>query len=149
MKYALELILARPRAEVWQIFDDPNNMDKWQPSLVNIERLSGPAGQPGAVARLTFKNGDREFSLIEKVSFRAEPERLEGVYENEFANNFVKNTFLEQGRDKTLWKVQVEFKFKTLFMRIIGPFVKKRFVANTQRDMERFKMLVENSQAGK
>ena len=147
MKYALELILDRPRAEVWRIFDDPDNMEKWQPTLVKFERLSGMAGQPGAVARLTFKNGDREFSLIEKVTFRAEPERLEGVYENEFADNFVKNTFLEQGQNHTLWKVEVEFRFKTLLMRILSPFVKKRFVASTQRDMDRLKALVENSQA--
>ena len=120
-------------------------MDKWQPTLTKIERFDGVAGQPGSVAKLTFKNGDREFSLIEKVTFRAEPERLDGVYENEFADNAVKNTFLERGSNETLWKVEVEFKFKTLAMRLIGPFVKKRFVANTQRDMDRFRALVESS----
>ena len=145
MRYKLELTLQKPRAEVWRIFDDPNNMDKWQPTLTKIERLDGVAGQPGSVAKLTFKNGDREFSLIEKVTFRAEPERLDGVYENEFADNAVKNTFLERGSNETLWKVEVEFKFKTLAMRLIGPFVKKRFVANTQRDMDRFRALVESS----
>lgn len=145
MKYRLELTLQKPRAEVWRIFDDPNNMDKWQPTLTKIERLEGVAGQPGSVAKLTFKNGDREFSLIEKVTYRAEPERLDGMYENEFADNAVKNTFLERGSNETLWKVEVEFKFKTLAMRLIGPFVKKKFVANTQRDMDRFKTLVESS----
>lgn len=44
MKYRLELILDRPRAEVWKIFDDPDNMNKWQPSLVKLERVSGTAG---------------------------------------------------------------------------------------------------------
>ena len=145
MKYRLELTLQKPRAEVWRIFDDPNNMDKWQPTLTKIERLEGVAGQPDSVAKLTFKNGDREFSLIEKVTYRAEPERLDGMYENEFADNAVKNTFLERGSNETLWKVEVEFKFKTLAMRLIGPFVKKKFVANTQRDMDRFKTLVESS----
>lgn len=145
MKYRLELTLQKPRAEVWRIFDDPNNMDKWQPTLTKIERLEGVAGQPDSVAKLTFKNGDREFSLIEKVTHRAEPERLDGMYENEFADNAVKNTFLERGSNETLWKVEVEFKFKTLAMRLIGPFVKKKFVANTQRDMDRFKTLVESS----
>ena len=143
MKYSLETIINKPRAEVWKVFDDPNNMDKWQPSLTKIERLEGTAGQPGSVAKLTFKNGDREFSLIEKVTYRAEPERLDGIYVNEYADNPVKNTFLENGNDKTLWKVDVEFKFKTMLMRLLGPFVKKRFVANTQRDMDRFKALVE------
>lgn len=145
MKYKLELIINKPRAEVWQVFDDLNNMDKWQPTLTKIEQLEGTAGQTGSVAKLTFKNGDREFSLIEKVTFRSEPERLEGVFINEFADNPVRNIFLEKGANETLWRVDVEFRFKTALMRLIGPFVKKRFVANTQRDMERFKTLVESS----
>jgi len=143
MKYKLELTLQKSRAEVWKVFDDPDNIDKWQPSLTKIERLEGTAGHPGSVAKLTFKSGEREYSLVEKVIYRAEPERLDNMYENEFADNSVKNTFLEKGGNGTLWKVDVEFKFKTILMRLIGPFVKKRFAANTQRDMERFKTLVE------
>lgn len=147
MKFKLELPINKPRAEVWKIFDDPNNMNKWQPTLINIERVSGAPGQPGSVSKLTFRSGEREFSLTEKVTFRAEPERLDGVYENEYAENVVKNTFLEQGKDTTLWKVEVEFKFKTLFMKVLGPLRKKNFVIRTHRDMERFKELAENSQA--
>jgi len=147
MKYKLELLINKPRAEVWRLFDDPANMNQWQPSLIRFERQSGVSGQPGAVAKLTFKSGEREYSLTEKVTFRAEPERLDEVYENEYAENVVKNTFLEQGKDTTLWKVEVEFKFKTLFMKVLGPLRKKNFVIRTHRDMERFKELAENSQA--
>jgi hypothetical protein len=145
MKFKLELLINKSRAEVWRIFDDPNNLNKWQPSLINIERVSGTAGQPGAITKLTFRSAEREFSLLEKVTFRAEPERLDGVYENEYAENVVMNTFLEQGKDTTLWKVEVIFKFKTLFMKILGPLKKKNFVIRTQRDMERFKALVEQT----
>jgi Polyketide cyclase / dehydrase and lipid transport len=144
MKFKLELPIHKSRAEVWKLFDDPANMNKWQPSLIKIERLSGTAGQTGAVSRLTFKSGEREYALIEKVLFRAEPERLDGVYENEYAENIVKNTFLEQSSDATLWEVEVVFKFKTLFMKILGPLKKKNLVIRTQRDMERFKALAEN-----
>ena len=146
MKFKLELPINKPRAEVWRLFDDPANMHKWQPSLIKVEHLSGTAGHPAATSKLTYKNGEREFSLIEKVTFRAEPDRLDGLYENEYAENVVRNTFLEQGKDATLWKVEVVFKFKTLFMKILGPLTKKNFVIRTQRDMERFKALAENSQ---
>jgi hypothetical protein len=143
MKYKLELTINKPRAEVWRVFDDPSRLDQWQPSLIKIERLEGTAGQPGSVTKLTYKNGEREFSLIEKITHRAEPERLDQLYQNEFADNILNNTFNESGKDATLWKVEVDFKFKTLAMRILGPFVKKRFITNTQRDMDRFKALVE------
>ena len=147
MKYKLELLIHRPRAEVWKLFDNPANLNQWQPSLIQVEHLSGASGHPGALSRLTFKSGEREYSLTEQVTFRAEPERLDRVYDNEFAENVVKNTFLERGAGATLWKVEVVFKFKTLFMKILGPLRKKVFVNRTRRDMERFKALAEGIEA--
>jgi hypothetical protein len=143
MKFTLELPIHKPRAEVWKAFDNPENMKTWQPSLISFDRISGVQGQPGAVARLTYEERGRQFALLEKVTHRQEPARLDGVYENEFADNIVRNTFLEQGVDQTLWKVETEFKFKTFLMRILGPVMKKNFVARTQKGMERFKEMVE------
>lgn len=145
MKYTLELTLNKPRAEVWQVFIDPDKLNQWQPALVQTEQLEGTAGQPGSVTKLTYNNGEREFSLTEKITHRADPEQLDQLYQNQFADNTLKNIFIESGKDTTLWKVEVEFKFKTPMMRLVGPFVKKRFAANTQRDMKRFKALVEGS----
>ena len=94
MKFALELPLQKSRDEVWKAFDNPENTKIWQPSLVNFETMSVIQGQPGAVSKLTYKEGKREFSLIEKVTCRAEPDRFDVVYENEFADNSVKNLSL-------------------------------------------------------
>ena len=143
MKFKLELPICRSRIEVWKAFDNPENMKTWQPSLVKAERLSGTAGQPGSVSKLTYKQNEREFSLLEKVTTREEPDRLDGIYENEFANNTISNVFIDQGDDQTLWIVETEYKFKTLVMKILGPAMKKNFVKRTQKDMERFKEMVE------
>jgi uncharacterized protein YndB with AHSA1/START domain len=144
MKFTLELPIKRSRAEVWKAFDNPENMKQWQTSLISFATISGTQGQPGAVSKLTYKEREREFSLIERVIYREEPHRLDGVYENEFADNTVENTFIEQDKDNTLWRVETEFKFKTLFMRILGIVLKKNFVLRTKRQMERFKEWVEN-----
>jgi hypothetical protein len=143
MKFTLALPIAKPRAEVWKVFDNPENMKIWQPTLIKFENISGTAGQPGAVAKLTYSEGKREFFLIEKVTYRAEPDRFDGIYENDFADNSISNTFIATNDDETLWKMEVEFKFKTLLMKIVGPFMKKNFVTRTEKDMARFKELVE------
>lgn len=143
MKFTLELPLHKSRAEVWRIFDNPENTKIWQPTLVNVEIVSGMDRQTGAVSKLTYAEGKREFVLVEKVNFRAEPERFDVVYENDFADNRVKNTFIAISENETLWKMDVEFKFKTLLMKVVGPFVKKNFVKRNERDMERFKEFVE------
>jgi hypothetical protein len=143
MKFALELPLQKSRDEVWKAFDNPENTKIWQPSLVNFETISGIQGQPGAVSKLTYKEGKREFSLIEKVTHRAEPDRFDVVYENEFADNSVKNTFVIVNDNETLWRMEVEFKFKTLIMKLIGPSMKTNYILRTERDMQRFKEFVE------
>ncbi len=143
MKFKLEIPIQKPRAEVWKAFDNPENMKIWQQSLIDFETIEGAQGQPGAVSRLTFRENEREFSLIEKVTARDEPNRLDGIYENEFADNTISNRFVEQGSDQTLWIVETEFKFKTLLMKIMGPLMKKKLVARTESDMQRFKEMVE------
>ena len=130
--------------EVWKAFDDPENIKRWQPSLIRFENAAGTPGQVGAISKLIYKENEREFTLIEKITFREEPKRFDGVYENEFADNIVRNTFTEQGRDQTLWVMETEFAFKTLIMKIMGPLMKKNFVGRTKRDMERFKTMAES-----
>jgi len=145
MKFKVETLINKPRAEVWQAFNNPENMPKWQPKLIHFETVSGIQGQPGAVSRLTYKEGEREFSLIEKITHRDESHEFDGVYENDFADNIVKNKFIEQGQGQTLWVVETEFKFKTLLMMVMGNLLKKNYIKRTQRDMERFKALAEDT----
>lgn len=143
MKFTLELPLHKSHIEVWRAFDNPEYIKIWQPTLVNFETISGTQGQPGAASKLTYQEGKREFFLIEKVTYRAEPDRFDVVYENDFADNSVKSTFIATSENETLWKMEVEFKFKTLLMKIAGPFAKKNFIKRSERDMERFKEFVE------
>lgn len=147
MKFSLELPIKKSRAEVWNAFDNPQNMSKWQPSLKKFENVSGTSGQPGAVSLLTYEEGPREFSLTEKITYRVEPERFDGVYENDFADNSIKNTFIAISENETLWKMDVEFTFKTLIMKVVGPLMKKNFVARSEKDMQRFKEMVESTES--
>jgi uncharacterized membrane protein len=143
MRFRLETLIDKPRAEVWKIFNNPENMPKWQPSLTNFEILSGMPGQVGAISKLTYKEGEREFTLIEKITQMHEPSSLEGIYENNFADNIVQNRFVEAGETQTRWVVETEFKFKTLLMKVMGNVLKKNYVKRTQRDMQRFKEMAE------
>lgn len=144
MRFKIELTINKSRSDVWKAFDNPENMKKWQMTLVSFEPVSGIPGQLGAVSKLTYKENEREFALTEKVTHREEPNRFESIFENKFASNTINNVFVEQGKDQTLWKAETKYKFKTLMMKIVGPLLKKNYVARSQRDMERFKEMVES-----
>lgn len=144
MKFKLELPIHKPRVDVWKAFDNTENIKKWQPTLIKFEPVSGTPGQPGAISKLTYEEGGREFTLIEKITHRNEPSSFDGIYENNFIDNIVRNKFIERGQHQTLWVTETEFRFKTLIMKIMGPLMKKNFVARTQKDMERFKEMAES-----
>lgn len=143
MNYRLEISIHKPRSQVWQVFTDPGRIKLWQPSLSTVALVSGTPGQPGAISTLMFQENQREFSLTETITFCQAPERIHQKYENQFSVNTVKNLFIEQGQNETLWITETEYKFKTLLMKILGPLYKKNFAARTLRDMESFKKIVE------
>ena len=146
MIFKLELTINKPRSEVWDLFTTPENMKKWQPLLIKIEHISGTPGQPGSISKLSYEEGGREYSLIEKITHRDELNQFDVIYENEFTDNPVGNSFIELGDNETLWIIEAEFTFKTSTMKLLGPLLKKNFVRRTQKDMERFKELMENPQ---
>jgi len=144
MKFKLETIINKPQANVWSAFNNIENLQKWQPTLTTHELLSGTPGQPDATTKLTYEEGGREFSLVEKIIHRAEPNELDGVFESIYADNVVRNNFIEQSTDQTLWVVETEYTFKTLLMKVMGNVLKKNYVRRTQREMERFKEMTES-----
>jgi uncharacterized protein YndB with AHSA1/START domain len=144
MKFKLETVINKPRADVWQAFDNIENLQKWQPTLIKQEFIEGIPGQVGAVSKLTFEESGREFSLTEKIAHRDAPNQLDSIYENNFADNTIKNKFIEQGTDQTSWVTETEFTFKTFLMKIMGNALKKNYIKRTQRDMQRFKEMVES-----
>ena len=143
MKFELEILIQRPRAEVWAFFINPEKTKLWQPSLEGVEVISGTQGQAGAISRWTYKENEREFSLTETTLKWESPNRLESRFENEFASNLVNNIFTAQSENETLWKVETTYRFKTLLMKILGPILKKNYVARSEKEMERFKEALE------
>ena len=147
MKFKLELLINKPRPDVWKFFTDAQKTRLWQRSLQRIDIVSGKTGQPGTVSKWifkeTFKEKEREFSLTETILSREDPSQFESQFENEFATNVINHTFLEQGNDKTLWVSETTYTFKTLVMKVIGPSLKKNYVRRAQKEMERLKEAVE------
>jgi len=65
MKYKVEIITNLPRAPVIELFDNSENLKKWQPGLKSFEHLSQKPGEVGAKSKLEFLMGKREIEIIE------------------------------------------------------------------------------------
>lgn len=143
MKYVTSIDLDLPRERVIELFDDPDNMAKWQQGLVSFEPISGEPGQPGAKSKLVYQMGKRRVEMIETITARDLPERFDGTYEAKGVFNVVKNRFTELGPETTRWESENEFRLSGV-MWLMGLVMGGAFRKQTLEYMQAFKRFAED-----
>lgn len=143
MEFYFEVTINKGRDEVWKIFDNLENLKKWQPTLKRHAQVSGEPRQPGAVARLTYDENGREVVLEETITGRRKPEFFSGTYTGMGARNTLVNRFVAEGPNKTLWTVQATFEFSSLQYKLMAPAMKGLIRKRIEADLNRFKLLAE------
>jgi len=143
MEYQQDIIINLPRNRVIELFDNTENLKKWQDGLQSFEHLSGEAGQEGAKSKMLFKMGKREVEMIETITKRNLPEEFHGTYEAKGVFNKQENFFSELDENKTKWTSNTEFQFSG-FMKLIYPLMKGAFKKQSYKFMENFKRFAEN-----
>ena len=144
MKYSQEIEINLPREEVIKLFDNPDNMQKWQPELISFEPISGNPGEEGARSRLKYKMGKREIEMIETITKRNLPREFNGTYEANGVLNIISNKFIDISESKTRWTAENEFQLKG-FMKLMGIFMPGSFKKQSYKYMIQFKEFAESA----
>lgn len=142
--YSAEIVINLPRDRVIELFDNSENMFKWQPGLQSFEHVSGEPGQPGAKSKLVYLNGKHRVEMIETVVKRDFPNEFTGTYEFEGGKNSLENYFSELGPDRTLWKFTSDFQFCTFMMKAMGFFFPGMFRKQSMTFLQHFKEFAEH-----
>ena len=142
MKYSCEITIDRPRTQVNELFDNPDNLKHWQPELVRFEHVSGTPGQPEAKSKLLYKMGKRTMEIIETVTVRNLPDEFSGTYEMKGVFNAIKNTFEDCG-ESTRMVSETEFKFRG-FMKVLAFLMPGMFKKQTSKFLQQFKAYAES-----
>lgn len=145
MEFRFEFPLSRSRAEVWRAFDNPDNLRKWQPSLVSFVPVSGTPGQPGAISTLTYRDGNRTILMTETITLRREPEEFSGTYRSSMGTSTIHNQFESTGPASTRWLVTARYQFHGLW-RLLSPFFKGTIRKRMDEELTRFKTQLESGQ---
>lgn len=144
MKYTSEIEINKPVDKVIELFDNPDNLDKWMEGLQSFEPISGTPGQVGAKSRLKFKMGKREIEMIETITVRNLPYEFSGTYEAKGVFNIVKNKFIALPDNRTKYVSEQEFQFKG-FMTIIGFLMPGMIKKQSMKYLTDFKSFVEKA----
>ncbi len=148
MKYNVEIIINLPRKRVIELFDNIENMYKWQPGLISFEHESGTPGEVGAKSRLQYKMGNREIEMIETITVKNLPKEFSGTYEAKGVWNEVKNFFYELDENSTKWVSENEFRCSG-FMKIFAFLMPGSFKKETAKYLDQFKEFAEDEGLGK
>jgi len=143
MKYTSEIEIDLSINKVIELFDNPDNMKKWQPNLLSFEHLSGTPGQAGAKSKLKYKMNNREIEMIETVTKRNLPDEFSGTYETKGVLNLINNKFIDLGNNRTKWSSENEFRFSG-FMWLMGLLMPGAFRKESFKYMKQFKEFAEN-----
>lgn len=144
--YTVVIEIALPRDRVIALFDDPDNLCKWQAGLQSFTHLSGQPGQPGARSKLVFRNGKQTIELIETVTDRNLPDEFNGTYEWNGGKNTLRNRFLELGPNRTRWESTCEYQFTSWMLKLMGLFAPGMFRKQNRKFLENFKAFCEHGQ---
>lgn len=148
MKIRTEVIIDADRRSVWRLFDDPENMKRWQPNLKSWTRIEGERGHPGSVAELIYDENGRDIRMIECVTERREPDFMAGSYASDFGNAIIVNHFEEVSDGQTRWVAYWNYTFKGVF-RLLSPLLRGSMRKRLDDDLQRFKLFVESTLASR
>jgi hypothetical protein len=146
MKYSTTIEINLPRSKVIELFDNPDNLAKWQPELIHFEPLYGEPGREGTQTKLRYQMGKREVEMIETITRHNLPDEFSGTYEAKGVWNRQVNYFDELGDTTTLWRSESEFRFKG-WMKLMAILMPGAFKKQTFIQMKRFKEFAENEKS--
>lgn len=143
MKYEVDIIINKPRAEVVAKFDSVENLYHWMKGLQSFETYQGEAGSNGAKSKVIFQSGKRRIEMIETITDNSLPESMAGTYDAPGVHNIVINRFEEVDENTTRYVSDQEFQFKSLGMKFFGWLMPSAFKRQSMNYLIAFKNFVE------
>ena len=148
MKYTREVVIDLPRDHVIELFDNADNLAKWQEGLQAFEHVSGEPGEPGARSRLVYDHRGSRFELIETITERNLPDEFSAIYETDGVWNLMTNRFEDEGPDRTRWIAESEFRPQGLKMKLMAIILRPLFTSRTLKTLRDFKAFAEGEGRG-
>lgn len=147
MKFTCKVEIDKSIDEVIPLFDNLDNLEKWQDGFVSHEHLSGEPGKVGAKSKLVYKNKGNTIELTETILKNDLPNELSASYEHQHMDNTMTNQFSELGENKTLYSAEIHYtKFKGLMPKLMARLFPGMFRRQSQKWLNQFKDFVESEQ---
>lgn len=144
MIIASKIIINKPVKEVWDFFDNPDNMHLWLTGFKRFEQISGEKGTVGAKARHIYENRGKTFEMIEEITKREEYKNFSGTLSHKSMESTIETNFEDLNHNRTSIICLVNVKFKSLFLKIFGKLMQRPFQKRQDKDFNTLKSVIES-----
>lgn len=141
-KYTNEVVINASREKVIELFENPDNLIKWQPGFISMEHLTGDLNEVGSTYELKYKMGKRDLVMKETIIAKNLPDTITFTYDAKGVWNEVCNNFEIVDENTTKYWTDNEFKMRGM-MKIIAFLFPKAFTKQSQKYLDLFKEFVE------
>ena len=145
MKVTTSIIINKPVKEVWDFFDDPDNLKFWLRGFQKFEHLSGTRGEPGAKSKHSYEENGKIIEMIEEIVVRDKYKEFSGILNHDIMTSNLSHKFEDLGNGTTRLDSTVETKFKPFMLKMLGPLMKGMLRRRQSADFKRFKECVERN----
>jgi uncharacterized membrane protein len=138
------IIINKPVKEVWDFFNNPDNLKRWLGGFQKFEHVSGIPGSVGAKAKHHFLERGKELILDGELIEVINEKRITGILDSSMMLNKVTNIFNDLGNDQTEVTLSSDTQFKGFLWKQIGPLMKGEFKKRQEKDLQTLKEILEN-----
>lgn len=141
--YEAEVSVNKPINEVFEAFNNSENIKKWIPEVKTFEVVNNNPGKTGSVYKLVVENQGEEIAMTEKVMAYIPNEKVTLFFD---AENMLKNddyNFTEKDGVTTI-VLTSSCRSDSYIMACLFPYFKGTFREQDQTYLNNFKAFVEN-----
>ena len=142
MKAIVEIIIDKPKERVVELFDNMDNLKKWQGGFIDYEDIDGIKGTKGARTRLRYEQKGKKIEMVETIISNNLPDEFIASFNVQGSESVIINKFFDEGPNRTKMYSNSDFKLKG-FMKLLAPLMKNQFKKQIQQDLANFKQFVE------
>jgi uncharacterized membrane protein len=145
MKFTCTVDINLPVNRVVELFDNVENMYKWQDGLQSFDHISGTPGEVGAKSKMVYKHKKRVLELEETILVKNLPDEFTATYEHIHMTNTMSNRFTAPSEGKTRWEANIEYtQFNGFMPKVMAKLFPGMFKKQTQKWLDQFKTFAEN-----
>lgn len=146
MNITTAVTINKPIKEVWDFYDNPDNLKLWLTNFKTYECISGNPGEAGTKAKHTYEEKGQLITMYETITEKVPYHKLSGTLSMpKMLESNIQTVVREIAKDKTELTCVTNTKFEMFSLKLFGFLLKRGFQKRQDSDLNKLKLAIEST----